>query len=120
MKNKKEATRRKRKIRVRSRVHGTAERPRLNVFRSLKHIYAQAIVDTTGETLVSISTLSPEIRGNTAHPGNVESAKRVGELIAQKCFEKGVKKVVFDRNGYLFHGRVKALAEAARTKGLIF
>ena len=110
----------KRKKRVRSRVQGTAERPRLNVFRSLKHIYAQAVVDTIGKTLVSASTLSPELRGNLKHTGNVEAAKKVGELIAKKCLEKGIQKVVFDRNGYLYHGRVKALAEAARTNGLNF
>jgi large subunit ribosomal protein L18 len=99
---------------------GTAERPRLNIFRSLKHIYAQAIADTTGKTLVSVSTMSPELRGSLGHPGNVEAAKKVGELIAKKCLEQGIQKVVFDRNGYLYHGRVKALAEAARTGGLIF
>jgi len=110
----------KRKKRVRSSVIGTPERPRLNVFRSLRHIYAQAIVDTEGRTLASASTLSPELKGNLRYSGNVEAAKKVGELIAKKCLEKGIKKVVFDRNGYLYHGRVKALAEAARMNGLIF
>lgn len=110
----------KRKKRVRSRIEGTVERPRLNVFRSLKHIYAQAIVDTTRRTLVSASTLSPELRENLKKTGNVEAAKKVGELIAKKCLEKGIQKVVFDRNGYLYHGRVKALAEAARASGLNF
>jgi large subunit ribosomal protein L18 len=105
---------------VRSRIKGTVERPRLNVFRSLKHIYAQAVVDTTGNTLASASTLSPEFRGNLTETGNVEAAKKVGALIAKKCLEKGIDKVVFDRNGYLYHGRVKALAEAARTSGLNF
>lgn len=105
---------------MRSRLRGTPERPRLNVFRSLKHIYAQAILDTTGETLVSASTLSPELKGDLRIGGNVEAAKKVGELMAKKCLEKGIQKVIFDRNGYLYHGRVKALAEAARTKGLIF
>ena len=105
---------------MRSRLQGTPEQPRLNVFRSLKHIYAQVILDTTGETLVSASTMSPELKGNLRYPGNVEGAKKVGELIAKKCLEKGIQKVVFDRNGYLYHGRVKALAEAARTSGLIF
>ncbi len=99
---------------------GTPERPRLNVFRSLQHIYAQAIEDTTGRTLVSASTLSPEIKGSLRSKGNVEAAKKVGELIAKKCLGKGIQKVVFDRSGYLYHGRVKALAEAARTSGLIF
>jgi len=105
---------------VRSRISGTPERPRLNIFRSLKHIYAQAIVDTTGRTLTSASTLSPELKGSLGYPGNVESAKKVGELIAKKCLEKGIQEVVFDRNGYLYHGRLKALAEAARASGLIF
>ena len=120
MKNKKELARQKRKKRVRSRITGTTERPRLNVFRSVKHIYAQAIVDTTGRTLVSVSTLSPELRGDLNHPGNIEAAKKVGDLLAKKCLEKGIQRVVFDRSGYLYHGRVKALAEAARTGGLIF
>lgn len=105
---------------MRSRIEGTVERPRLNVFRSLKHIYAQAIVDTTRRTLVSASTLSLELRENLKKTGNVEAAKKVGELIAKKCLEKGIQKVVFDRNGYLYHGRVKALAEAARASGLNF
>jgi large subunit ribosomal protein L18 len=117
---KKEVARSKRKKRIRSRVSGTPERPRLNVFRSLKHIYAQAIVDTTGETLASVSTLSPELRGALKFSGNVEAAKKVGELIAKKCKEKGVSRVIFDRSGYLYHGRVKALAEAARENGLVF
>ena len=120
MKNKKEIGRQKRKKRIRSRITGTVDRPRLNVFRSLKHIYVQAIVDTTGETLATASTLSPELRGNLKYPGNVEAAKKVGDLIAKKCLEKGIQKVVFDRSGYLYHGRIKALAEAARASGLIF
>ena len=120
MKSRKILARAKRKKRVRSRVEGSVERPRLNVFRSLKHIYAQAIEDTTGKTLVSASTLSPELKGSFKHPGNREAAQKVGELIAKKCLEKGIEKVVFDRSGYLYHGRVKALAEAARTSGLIF
>jgi len=117
---KKELARSKRKKRVRSHVSGTPEKPRLNVFRSLKHIYAQAIVDTTGQTLVSVSTLSPELRGALKFSGNVAAAKKVGELIAKKCQEKGISRVVFDRSGYLYHGRVKALAEAARENGLVF
>ena len=120
LKNRKKLARLKRKKRVRSDLKGTLERPRLNVFRSLKHIYAQAIADTTGKTLVSASTMSPELKGSLRYPGNVEAAKKVGELIAKKCLGKGIQKVVFDRNGYLYHGRVKALAEAARTSGLIF
>jgi large subunit ribosomal protein L18 len=120
LKNRKILARMKRKKRVTSRIQGTSERPRLNVFRSLKHIYAQAIEDATGKTLVSASTLSPELKGNLRYTGNVEAAKKVGELIAKKCLEKGIQKVIFDRNGYLYHGRVKALAEAARAAGLIF
>lgn len=120
MKNKKELARLKRKTRVRSHIKGTMERPRLNVFRSLKHIYAQVIIDGKGTTLVSASTLNSELRGNLRYPGNLDSAKKVGELIANKCLEKGIQKVVFDRGGYLFHGRVKALAEAARASGLSF
>ncbi len=120
MENNKGLARLRRKKRVRGHIRGTPERPRLNVFRSLKHIYVQAIVDTTGETLVSASTLSPELQGALKSPGNVEAAKKVGELIAKKCLEKGVPKVVFDRGGYLYHGRIKALAEAARAGCLIF
>ena len=120
MKDRKKLARSKRKKRVRSRVIGTSERPRLNVFRSLKHIYAQAIEDSTGKTLASASTLSSELKGNLRSPGNVEAAKKVGELIAKKCLENGIQKVVFDRSGYLYHGRIKALAEAARANGLIF
>ena len=120
MKNKKELARLKRKTRIRSHVHGTEERPRLNVFRSLRHIYAQVVVDGTGTTLASASTLSPELKESLRHTGNLDSAKKVGELIAKKCLEKGIQKVVFDRGGYLFHGRVKALAEAARGSGLSF
>ena len=120
MKDRKKLARIKRKRRVRSQVQGTTERPRLNVFRSLKHIYAQAIEDTTGKTLVSASTMSPELKGSLRSPGNVEAAKKVGDLIAKKCLEKGIQKVVFDRSGYLYHGRIKALAEAARAAGLAF
>ena len=105
---------------MRSRVVGTSGRPRLNVFRSLKHIYAQAIEDSTGKTLASASTLSSELKESVRSPGNVEAAKKVGELIAKRCLEKGIQKVVFDRSGYLYHGRIKALAEAARAGGLIF
>lgn len=120
MENKKVAARLRRRKRIRSRIQGTPERPRLNVFKSLKHVYAQAVVDTTGKTLVSASTLSPELRGTLKYAGNVEAAKKVGELIAKKCLEKGIPKVVFDRSGYLYHGRIKALADAARASGLIF
>ncbi len=120
MKSKKLLGRLRRKRRVRSRIRGTPERPRLNVFRSLKHIYAQVIIDTEGKTLAHASTLSPELRSTLKNTGNVEAARKVGELIAKKCLEKGIKKVVFDRDGYKYHGRVKALAEGARAGGLQF
>ena len=106
--------------RVRKKIFGTPERPRLCVFRSLRHIYAQIIDDTVGRTLVAASTLSPELRGKLKTGGNIEAARYVGELIAKKALEKGIKKVVFDRGGYKYHGRVKALAEAARKGGLEF
>lgn len=118
--NRKVEARVRRRKRVRKRVKGTPERPRLSVFRSLRHTYAQVIVDTTGQTIISASTLSKEIRGELKQTGNTEAAKKVGELIARKSIDKGIKMVVFDRDGYLYHGRVKALAEAARGNGLIF
>lgn len=107
-------------IRVRRKVTGTAERPRLNVFRSLSNIYAQVIDDTTGNTLVSASTLDEAIKGTVKFGGNKEAAKEVGKLVAQKAIDKGIKVVVFDRGGYIYHGRVKELAEAAREAGLEF
>ena len=118
--NRKIEARVRRRKRVRKRVKGTPERPRLSVFRSLKHTYAQVIVDTTGQTMASASTLSKEIRGELKRTGNTEAAKKVGELIAKKSIKRGIKMVVFDRDGYLYHGRVKALGEAARENGLIF
>jgi large subunit ribosomal protein L18 len=105
---------------VRKKIRGTAERPRLNVFRSLKNIYVQVIDDTTGTTLVAASTLDGAIKGKIANGGNKDAAKEVGKLIGQKAIEKGIKKVVFDRGGYLYHGRVKELAEGAREAGLEF
>lgn len=107
--------------RVRKKVRGSLECPRLSVFRSLKHIYAQIIADDVGKTLVSASTLTREIRDQVGkNSGNIEGAKAVGKLTAQLALIKGIEKVVFDRDGYLYHGRVKALAEAAREEGLIF
>jgi large subunit ribosomal protein L18 len=106
--------------RVRKKVKGTPERPRLNVFRSLKNVYAQIIDDTTGNTLVSASTLDEAIKGKISYGGNKEAAKEVGKLVAQKAIDKGIKKVVFDRGGYIFHGRIKELADAAREAGLEF
>jgi len=110
----------KRKIRVRRVVQGSPERPRLSVFRSAKHIYAQIIEDTTGRTLAAVSTVNKEVAAECDCTGNVESAKAVGTAIAKKALEKNISKVVFDRNGFLYHGRVKALADAAREAGLIF
>lgn len=107
-------------VRVRKKVSGTAERPRMNVFRSLKNIYVQIIDDTNGTTLVSASTLDAAIKGKVAYGGNAEAAKEVGKLIAEKAIEKGIKTVVFDRGGYIYHGRVKELADAAREAGLEF
>lgn len=114
----KNATRKKRHGRVRAKLSGTEARPRLNVFRSSKHIYAQVIDDVNGVTLASASTLDKEI--SLESTGNVEAAQKVGELVAKRALEKGCKAVVFDRGGYLYHGRVKALADAARENGLEF
>jgi len=105
--------------RMRQRMSGTAERPRLNVYRSLNQIYAQVIDDANGKTLVSASTAQGK-KGSRKTGGNVASAKDIGKTIAQRAQEKGIKKVVFDRGGYLYHGRIKALAEAAREAGLEF
>ena len=106
--------------RVRKKIAGTSDRPRLNVFRSLNHIYAQIIDDTAGNTLASASTLDESLKNTLANGGNKEAAKAVGLLIARKALDKGVKTVVFDRGGYLYHGRVKELAEGAREGGLEF
>ena len=114
------AGRSRRKLRIRKKVHGTPERPRLTVYRSLKHIYAQVINDATGETLVAASTQSKELQGQLKGTGNAKAAQAVGELVAAKARERGITKVVFDRNGFLYHGRIKQLAEAARQKGLEF
>ncbi len=103
--------------RVRGKVSGTPERPRLSVFRSLKHIYAQVIDDSTGKTLVSASTLEKDFEG---YGGNTDAAEKVGELIAKRAMEKGIKEVVFDRGGNIYHGRVQSLAEGARKGGLDF
>jgi len=110
----------RRRARVRRRVRGTDERPRLSVFRSDKHIYAQVVVDTSGKTVLAVSTLSPELRGQLKKTTDVNAAKQVGLLTARRCLEKGIDRVVFDRNGFLYHGRVKALADAAREGGLRF
>lgn len=109
-----------RHLRVRKRVRGTAERPRLAVFRSLHHIHAQVIDDDAGRTLVSASTVDPELRKKLKSGGNIEAAQAVGKLIAARAKEAGLTAVVFDRGGNLYHGRIKALAEAAREGGLEF
>ena len=116
----KELSRQRRQTRVRRRIRGADARPRLSVFRSGKHIYAQVISDETGRTLASASTLSATLKQEGKKSANKDAAKRVGALIAQVCQERGIRSVVFDRNGFLYHGRVQALAEAAREAGLQF
>ncbi len=106
--------------RVRRRVRGTPERPRLAVFRSLRHIYAQVIDDTAGRTLAAASSLDPAFRQQMQGGGNVAAARLVGRLVAERALAAGVRRVVFDRGGYKYHGRVRALAEAAREAGLEF
>lgn len=111
----------RRHIRLRKNLTGTAERPRLSVFKSLHHIYAQIIDDSAGKTLIHASTLDPELKSQVrGNGGNIESAKIVGKLIAERALAKGIKRVVFDRGGHIYHGRVAALAEAARENGLEF
>src|ERR1041385_2849114 len=102
--------------RIRRKVRGSTERPRLAIYRSLKHISAQVIDDRRGETLVSASSTEKDLRGNTG--GNVDAARRIGQAIAERALAKGIEQVVFDRGGYLYHGRVKALTDAARAAGL--
>ena len=117
IKQDKNQARKKRHLRVRNHIAGTAARPRLNVFRSLKNIYAQIIDDEKGVTLVSASSKD---KGFSQYGGNVEAAKAIGAAVAKKALEKGITEVVFDRGGYIYHGRVAALAEAAREAGLKF
>ena len=119
-KNIREEARQKRKTRIRKRIFGTEQRPRLSVFRSAKHIYAQIVVDSTGSTILAASSLSPEIKEELGTLKKSEAAKKVGELLGRKAAEKNIRKVVFDRNGFLYHGRIKALAEGARESGLEF
>jgi len=102
--------------RIRRKVRGSSERPRLAVYRSLNHIYAQVVDDLNGQTIVSASTTEKDLRGTTG--GNVEAARRIGKAIAERALEKGISSVVFDRGGYLYHGRIKALTDAARAAGL--
>ncbi len=113
---KRNAIRQRIHARIRAKLSGTGERPRLNVYRSLNHIYAQVIDDQSGQTLASASSLQLKLKTG----GNIASAKEIGKAVAEKAVEKGIKKVVFDRGGYLYHGRIKALADAAREAGLEF
>jgi large subunit ribosomal protein L18 len=112
--------RRTRQARVRRKVRGSDRRPRLSVYRSLHHIYAQVVSDDAGRTFVAASTMSPAVRNEARSTGSVAAAKLVGIAIAERCREAGIREVVFDRNGFLYHGRVKALADAARGAGLKF
>lgn len=114
------ALRANRHLRVRKKISGTAQRPRLNVFRSLNNMYAQIIDDDKGATLVAASTLSPELKGKLSSYSNAAAAEAVGQLLAKKAQDAGIKLVVFDRAGYIYHGRIKALADAARAGGLEF
>lgn len=110
----------RRRKRIRQKISGTGNRPRLSVFRSLKHIYAQLIDDELGVTITEASTLSPELKEIVEKGGNIEAAQRVGALLAQKAKQHEIEVAIFDRGGHLYHGRVRALAEAAREEGLRF
>jgi large subunit ribosomal protein L18 len=112
--------RERRKLRIRRKISGSAERPRLTVFRSSKHIYAQVVDDVAGATVAHASTLSADVRGAAEEATKSDAAKKVGAAIAKLLLSKGIDKVVFDRNGYLYHGRIRALADAAREAGLKF
>ena len=110
-------------LRQRKRISGTTERPRLSVFRSVTHIYAQVIDDLKGQTLVSASSVEPSLKGTFAKEvrgGNLKGAEAIGKVIAERSIEKGIKRVVFDRSGFLYHGRIRAVADAARKAGLEF
>ena len=112
--------RERRKLRIRGKISGSPVRPRLTVFRSARHIYAQVVDDEKGITLAAASTQSADLKGTLANDKKLDSAKKVGALIAKICLSRNVDKIVFDRNGYMYHGRIKALAEAAREAGLKF
>ena len=118
--NERETARQNRKSRIRKRIFGTEQRPRLSVFRSAKHIYAQLVVDSTGSTILAASTLSPDIRAELGDLDKSDAAKKVGQWIGKKALEKNIQRVVFDRTGFLYHGRIKALADGARESGLVF
>lgn len=112
--------RKRRHLRVRRKIQGTAERPRLNVYRSLEHIYAQIIDDVAGHTLVAVSTVSRDVRNDLSSLSKIEQANAVGKAVAERAREKGIEHVVFDRGGFPYHGRIKALAEGSREGGLVF
>ncbi len=118
--NDKTINRQRRQRRVRDRVRGTDARPRLCVFRSAKHIYVQVISDEAGKTLVSASTMAGDLKDSGSKGKKIDAAKKVGELVAKRCLENSISQVVFDRNGFLYHGRIRALADAAREAGLRF
>jgi large subunit ribosomal protein L18 len=117
---KRKESKRRRHTRIRKKVFGTPDRLRLSVYRSLNHIYAQIIDDSAGLTVVAASSLDKEIHSDMPNKGNIKTAKLVGELIARRALAKGVRKIVFDRSGYLYHGSIKALAESTREAGLEF
>jgi ribosomal protein L18, bacterial type len=119
-KNARETARQNRKGRIRKRIFGTEQRPRLSVFRSAKHIYAQLVIDSTGSTILAASTLSPDLKAEIGDLDKSDAAKKVGQWIGKKALEKNIQRVVFDRNGFLYHGRIKALADGARESGLVF
>ena len=118
--NIKESARGRRHKRIRKKISGTDKKPRLCVYRSLNHIYAQIIDDTKGQTIVSASTLDKELKDEKGHKGNAAMSKKVGQVLASKASKAGIKEIVFDRSGYQYHGRIKALAEGARENGLVF
>lgn len=116
----KEQARKRRHVRLRKKVSGSTGRPRLCVHKSLNHIYAQIIDDTKGRTIVAASTLDKDVKAESGHKGNVAMAKKIGQLLATRAAQAGIKQIVFDRGGYKYHGRIKALAEGAREGGLEF
>lgn len=118
--NKKKQARLKRKKSIRKKIAGTPQRPRLSVFRSSKHIYVQIIDDVAGHTLLSASTVEKEATAQSELKGKIEKAVFIGKMVAQRAVEKGIRKVIFDRNGFLYHGRIKAVSDGAREAGLIF
>jgi large subunit ribosomal protein L18 len=117
---KKNKRRIKRKKRIRRTISGTATLPRMTVYRSLNHCYVQLVDDQSGQTLLGLSTISKDIKGELAKTGNIDAARKLGEALAERALKLDISKVVFDRNGFLYHGRVKAIADGARAKGLQF